>query len=82
MVAAVGPWMRFQDVSDITLFAADSLPEIAPAFRFPRLMLVKIDEVSELCSEGVRKEDGVDGGAEVGCEVNGLEGLKAPALGE
>ena len=74
--------MRFQDVSDITLFAADSLPEIAPAFHFPRLMLVKINEVSELCSEGVRKENGTDGGAEVGCKVKGLEGWKAPALGE
>lgn len=38
---------------------------MALALRFPRLTLVKTDEESEPWSEGVRNEDGVDGGADI-----------------
>ena len=58
--------LRLRAVSETVVPATDSPPEMTLALRFPRLILVKTDEAPELCwlSEGERKEDGAEGGAD------------------
>jgi len=67
VTATEGPWMRFRDVSEAAPLATDSEAEIVLALRFPGpwLTLIKIDEELEPWSEGVRNEEGVEGGAEM-----------------